>query len=478
MSSSNVLAAADRELLKLIATVEHELPPRLDAVSLPRFTDHLAELKRVTPHAEHPRLIQRAADLSVLLADDPVFQDDLRATTTRDPAFLVPLAAAARAGRGVSGAAAGVWVGAQRPAMAPAAWALAERELKDLVGLRAPPVVPIAARGPLGVPYRPLAKDSQLQAVIRLDLPAVLITPVPLPLKAVAEDAVRDLEPYARTLDGFEHVEFNMRAARLPPELFEIWMGRPAGRQLHRCVATLREQSPHTMQELLNALLPGTERPDRRHILLISELLQRFAVGFEPDPRFQAALARPETPITLFDWHSTELKPSGAFVTAAAVMHIGLAMAAADGHIDPVEVTHVRERAMRLVTDSDERTRLAVRMDELILDPPKFEPLLLRLKGIRPAAKEIIADLLVGVASTDGDVSQAEYEALLRAYRAMRLGKPLLDRTLEQLRGQVRLVNTIGADGDRRSDLGQQQDAKRFDALRELLGTPASAAAG
>ncbi len=478
MFSKTALSEADQRLLRLLATVENDLPAEIGTGDVARFSTTADNLQTLASQAGHQRLAVRALDLVALLSPHPTFPRDMRGITTGDPAFLAPLAAAARSGQAVSGPPLGVWVGAQRPAMAAGAWAHAERELKDLVGLAAPAVVPTAGRGPLKVPFRPLAKTSRLREVTRPDLPAVVVKPVPLELRAAAADAARDLEAYTRTLESFEKLSFAIRMARLPPGLFELWMRQADGLRLAERVNELRRRPSLEMQELLAVLLPDVEAPDRRHIGAISELLQRFGIGFEPDPRFLAPLAHPTTPLNLFEWRLDGEKPSEEFVTASGVMHIGLAMAGADGHVDPIVIEHVRRRAMGLVAHEDERTRLTLRMDALASDPPNFDRLLLRLKGLRPAAKEVIAELLVSVASTDGNVSTVEYDALQRAFRAMRLGKPALDRTLEELRGQVRLADAVGASRDRRSQLGQEQDAKRFDALRELLvgtSTPATA---
>ena len=478
MSSKPALSEADQRLLRLLLTVENELTAEIGTADLGRFGAIVDDLRALEPHAQHQRLALRARDLVALLSPRPSFPSDMRGITTRAPAFLAPLAAAARDGQPVSGPALGVWVGAQRPALAPGPWAHAEQELKDLVGLNATPVVPTSGRGALKMPYQPLAKSSRLTDVTRTDLPAVVVKPVPADLRSAADDAARDLDAYTRTIESFEELSFAVRAARLPSSLFEVWMRQPEGVRLAQNLEELRRRPSLQMQELLTMLVPDVKAPDRRHIGAVSDLLERFGIGFEPDPRFLAPLASPTTPLDVFEWRLTGERPSEGFVTASGLLYIGLAMAGADGHVDPTEMEHIRQRAMTLVSHDDERTRLALRLDAIASDPPDFDRLLLRLKGLRPAAKEVIADLLVSVASTDGHVSAAEYDALLRAYRAMRLGKPALDRTLEQLRGEVRLADTVGAGQDRRSQIGQEQDAKRFDALRDLLlGTSAPATA-
>jgi hypothetical protein len=476
MSTKPTLNEADQHLLRLLVATEGELSAELGPKDLEKFGPTVAHLRSLASEAQHERLVLRAGDLVALLSADPTFPRDMSGITTRDPAFLAPLAAAAQQSQPVSGAPLGVWIGAQRPAMATGAWAYAERELKDLVGLVASPVVPTAGVGPLRMSFRPLSKTSQLTEVVRSDLPAVVVVPVPFALRSAAEDAVRDLEPYSRTLESFDGLSFAVRAARLPAPLFALWMERPEGVRVRERIGELRGRASLEMQELLSVLLPGVEAPDRRHIGALSELLQRFGIGFEPDPRFLAPLAHPTTRLSLFEWRLDGEKPSTGFLTAASVLQIGFAMAGADGSVDSAEVDHVRQRAMALVSHDDERVRLRLRMDALAADPPDFDRLLLRLKGLRPAAKEVIAELLVGVATTDGEVSAAEYDALQRAYRAMRLGKPALDRTLDDLRGEVRLADAVGADRDRRSTVGQEQDEKRFDALQDLLlGSPAAA---
>lgn len=477
MSIKPALSEADQRLLRLLIAAENELPAEIGTADLGRFGALVDDLQAVASQAEHQRLVLRARGLVALLSPRPCFPSDMRGITTRAPAFLAPLAVAARDGQPVSGPALGVWIGAQRPALAPGAWTHAEQELKDLVGLVAAPVVPTVGRGALSIPYQPLAQTSRVADITRTDLPAVIVKPVPTDLRAAADDAARALEAYTRTLESFDELSFAIRAARLPSALFELWMRQPEGVLLAQSVEELRRHPSLQMQELLTALLPDVKTPDRRHIGALSELVQRFGIGFEPDPRFLAPLASPETPLDFFEWRLAGEQPSEGFVTASGLLHIGIAMAGADGRVDSSELDHIRQRAMALVRHDDERTRLALRMNALASDPPDFDRLLLTLKGLRPAAKEVIADLLVSVASTDGHVSAAEYDALQRAYRAMRLGKPALDRTLEELRGEVRLADAVGADPDRRSQLGQEQDAKRFDALRELLGTSTPATA-
>lgn len=476
MSVQTTLNEPDQRLLSLIAAVENDLPEQLGTTELAQYGETVDRIRELAQEAKHARLTRRAHDLVALLSRDADFPSDMSDLTTRDPSFLVPLAVAGRDGRPVSGPALGVWAGAQRPALAPGPWSLAERELKDLVGQQAKPVVPSPASGSLTVPYLPLSKANPLTAVTRTDLPAVVVKPVPAEIRAAVDDATKELEAYTRTLESFEELSFAIRAARLPRGLFDRWMQQPEGARLAHVARELRRSERVQLQGLIKALLPDVQAPDRRHIVALSEFLGRLCIGVEPDPRFLAPLGNPETQLRLFDWRHADDEPSKQFVNAVGVLHVGLAMAGADGEVDPVEIAHIRDTALELLVDDDERVRLGLRAEALASAPPEFDRLLLRLKGLRPAAKEVIADLLVGVASTDGHVSDVEYEALQQAYRAMRLGIPALDRKLEELRGDVLLTDAVGATSDRRSQLGRELDAKRFDALSELLlGAPPSA---
>lgn len=471
--STSSLGPTDAALLTRLVSAERTWLAD-DEVSGPAKAraSEAAALRALAAEATDSRIIRRARNLAALL--DPALEQPfgpLEGMTTRDPAFVVPLSCAARYEMAVPPHAVELWVKELRPGIPTEAWQHASAELVQLVVMRCPPIIPRVESQRLAVSYEPLGGRPRR---IRRIGPRASARP-PAELRELIAQAEQDLRPLVRTA-GRDPV---LRLARIPEELFAQLADTAGAQRAETAVNRLLTQLPRNAGELFERVIGPRRELDSLELVLLSELAERFGVGFEPDIRHLGPPPTIDTPVRAFnvDGESTR---SAAFAAASLLVQVSAAMAHADGRL----VSDEAEQLDREIHDAPgltdaQRRRLRYRAEIFLLEPPDPELTIDRLRSLRGDQRDLVCRLLVRVAASDGHIHEREYETLVQAFRTMRLTKKHVESLLEETAPEATVAaaapRTRGR-RDRRSGVGKEQDDQQYEVLKDLLLGSAGAA--
>jgi uncharacterized tellurite resistance protein B-like protein len=182
---------------------------------------------------------------------------------------------------------------------------------------------------------------------------------------------------------------------------------------------------PGTGSELF--ALWQTKSPDKlakAEAVTLATLLSRHGLGVEPDVRLGGPPITPGSKVLVF---RTGDEPSPqtatpAYAAAATLLHLAIAIAAADGHVsDEEQQTLGLYLKDALELTQGERVRLAAHMRWLTATGVKLTGLSKRLEALSNAQRTSIGDLLVAVAAADGVISPEEVTALSKIFKLLQL---------------------------------------------------------
>jgi uncharacterized tellurite resistance protein B-like protein len=186
--------------------------------------------------------------------------------------------------------------------------------------------------------------------------------------------------------------------------------------------------------------MKADEKVAKADAVAIAQLLGKLNFGIEPDVRFSGPPFETTSNVALFPLGAgAPSAPSSEYTAAAILLHLGVAVAAADG-VDERESSmlsnHI-EDALHL--DEAEKKRLNAHLQYLLVEKPKLSRLKKRLEALSAAQKEVIADYLIGIAAADGRITKAEISTLTKLYA-------LLGLNPDDLYGHIHAF-TAGTDG-------------------------------
>ena len=111
------------------------------------------------------------------------------------------------------------------------------------------------------------------------------------------------------------------------------------------------------------------------------------------------------------------LPPSPQFAATAALLHLAALVCAADDAISPAERTLLEQHIDRAPgVSAPERAQLHAQLATLLGSKPNFRGVKKRLEALDAGQRALVADLLIGVAGTDGQVEPDEIRLLARIY--------------------------------------------------------------
>lgn len=304
-----------------------------------------------------------------------------------------------------------------------------------------------AAKRALSLPYHPgsptLLTSRSAADHLTAHIPHVLgIHSQFKPLIALWNECVEELRPLSRQVG--KGVSVNSRAAYdALPEALKKTTEHPDARRWQQVAA--RHARPGGLAVVpaaeLAALL-GTERGAKLTVRQSQELAQVAQdVGFaiEPDARRTRRAYGVEDGMALFrlEGDASTAAEQGTYPAAALILELGLAMAAADGAVDPEEVSIVAsfiESQFELALP--EARRLEALKTLLVDRPPSLAGIGRRMQELlNEEQRTALAHLLIGVAAANGTVDRSEVSALRKLGRALGIDTGRLEALICDLLG-------------------------------------------
>jgi uncharacterized tellurite resistance protein B-like protein len=243
-------------------------------------------------------------------------------------------------------------------------------------------------------------------------------------LESLVESVTTDLDAYSRFVGRNPDDSASLAAAALLPD--ELATSSPAVATLVEWARGLADtERPSTGAELL--VRWPAKSPDKlakNEAVTIARLLDRHCLGLEPDARLGGATIGADTKLVVFHTGS-EPRPQSAtpaYTSAATLLHLATAVAAADGHVSEDEQRHLITHLKTALDLSDgEKTRLAAHMRWLGATGVKLTGLTKRVESLSLTQRNSVGDLLVAVAAADGVIDPAEVTSLTKIFKLLGL---------------------------------------------------------
>ena len=274
--------------------------------------------------------------------------------------------------------------------------------------------------------YRP-ASPSFLGSV-SLKLPGLSdVTALMGPLRKlqeIADRAQQDLDVYSRWVGRTGDGRSPAALALLPPVLAK---GRDS-EEIRRLVAWVEER----LAGEESAVVPAADLMERwpgagegklskRDAEVLAAFLDRRGYGIEPDVRFGGPVPGSGA-VVLFRQVGEAADPGPAYHAAAVLLHLAVAVSAADGAVSPNEERHLAEHLESILHLSPaERGRLNAHLRWLIASPPGLTGLKKRIEPLAEAQRRAVGQFLVSVAGADGHVGAEELKLLSKVYTLLGL---------------------------------------------------------
>lgn len=250
------------------------------------------------------------------------------------------------------------------------------------------------------------------------------------PMRALHELALacdEQLSPYSRWLGRNPGARNSVAAAALlPPELLEgdrRVIVQPLQRWLEGRLTEDRS-SAITTSELLGFWPEVTnDRLAKAESVSVAQLLEKIGYAVEPDVRFGGPPLKRSGPAVVFRLPKPfPTAASPAYSGATLLLHVGAAVAEADGAITADEEGHLEgqlESALHL-TDA-ERARLRAHLAWLVAAKPGLVGVKKRVNQLAESQRRNLGRYLVALAGSDGSFEPAEVSALTKMYRLLGL---------------------------------------------------------
>ena len=138
----------------------------------------------------------------------------------------------------------------------------------------------------------------------------------------------------------------------------------------------------------------GTGKLAKSEAVLLAQLLEKGGYGIEPDVRFGGAPLAPGGTVVVFKLPPGAVAIASPHYAAATVLlHLAVAVSAADGSISQSEEQHLEEHLQRaLALGAAERLRLSAHLSWLMKSPPGLTGLKKRLEPLDQRQRSAIAE--------------------------------------------------------------------------------------
>ncbi len=264
------------------------------------------------------------------------------------------------------------------------------------------------------------------------------------PIGALVADCTDSLDSLSRLLGRRPESRGTLEAIELTPvELLEDSENDVARRFQKLADRVSIGDSTCSVAEVLEAAgVTGSNGSKKSDFTAPSRMLEKFGVGFEPDPRFDAHVPRIDDQLLLFELPEDRINtPTAEFLVAAAFLHLAAGVAGADGVIDDSEFEHLSESINEYGVAADsEVARLIKRLESYRRRPPSATQLKARTKKLDAKDRSSVLSSILAVAFADGNIAPSEVAALTKIYEAF--GVPT-----EDLFAHLHSADTAGAVG-------------------------------
>lgn len=259
---------------------------------------------------------------------------------------------------------------------------------------------------------------------VTLDIPDVVDSARAVKvLSEVVESCMDDLDAYSRWLgrnpDGRDSLA---AAALLPPSL--LTAGDPRVADLSSWVEDRlagREMAVIDGGDL-SGLWSSVGKLTRKDAVALAQLLSACGYGLEPDVRMGGVLPGVGPAVVFREDVDAPATAGPAYSSAATLLHLAVAVAAADGTASAPETEHLighLEGTLHLTRA--ERSRLRAHLDYLVATGVKLSGLQSRLSLLTRAETEAIGDFVAAVAAADGVIEPAEVTTVTKIYKLLGL---------------------------------------------------------
>lgn len=234
-------------------------------------------------------------------------------------------------------------------------------------------------------------------------------------LRELVEQCASELEPFSRWIGRNPEKRGTVAAAALlPPEILATHQGE----QLVDLCSVLDRH----LDGKIAMLIPATEIPQEKRakadVITLLQLLQKKGYGIEPDVRFGGELLSTEGKMVVFRIEGdAPVTASSHYRAVALLLHLAVAVAAADGEISEAEEKQIASRVQAMVDLSPgERARLSAHVLWLAHEQPGIARVKKRIDTLDVAQRSAIADFIVAMAAADGRIDPGEVKLLTKLF--------------------------------------------------------------
>jgi tellurite resistance protein len=275
----------------------------------------------------------------------------------------------------------------------------------------------------LKVECRPASASFGGPLMLSLDLPDIAPLSAPLgKIRSIAESCCSEIEAYSRWIGRNPDQPKSLAAmALLPREIAASHAGAEAHALWNWIQETIGPRDRalvHTQELLRRCPISAGSKLSKGDTVLLAQLIEKRDFGIEPDVRFGGALVANFDSAILFKLPTDAAAiASPQYAGAAVLLHLAVAVSAADGTISRDEEGHLEQHLEKvLVLSEAERIRLSAHLAWLRATKPGMGGLKKRLEALNEEQRSAIADFIVGVAGADGQITPDEIRTLEKIY--------------------------------------------------------------
>jgi uncharacterized tellurite resistance protein B-like protein len=298
-----------------------------------------------------------------------------------------------------------------------------------------------ANRSKLPIAITPASASFGGAVQLNMDLPDVAALTAPFSkLRHLGESCAADLDAFGRWVGRNPDVPKTLAAVALLPSELATTLDSEEASSLWAWMEQTIDQKDTAVcraDDLLQHCASfGAGKLAKSEAVLLAQLLEKGGYGIEPDVRFGGPPLTPGASTVVF-----KLRPGASaiatpqYAAATVLLHLAVAVSAADGSISPSEEQHLKEHLQQALGLGDaERLRLAAHLLWLMNSPPSLTGLKRRLDSLDLRQRSAIADFIIGVAGADGQISPDEIRTLGKVY-------PMLGLEVDAIYGHVHAMS-------------------------------------